>query len=150
MTDHLVSPDHRLSIGGREFILSGSFATLKAVQHAFGQDIMLVQARVLDMTVVETALLLSAATGLSHDDTGQLILDELDVAGVDYQKLKAELMAWLAVAMTPRRDREKKALALKSVLEKAEAASRGPSTRNSASAASAGPRKRSGKAPSGK
>jgi hypothetical protein len=151
VSDAQISPERQIAVGGQALTLDGSFRTLKAVQHGFGQDLLRVQARVLDMRQDEVARLLALASGLDEDAAGQMILDEVDVAGAAYQMLKAELMAWLAVAMTPRADREKKARALDALIDKLRSpASRGGSTSSSASAPSAGPRPRSGKATSGR
>lgn len=150
MTDHLVTPDREITIGETSFTLRGSFEALRAVQHGFAQDVMLVQARVIDMRVDEVARLIALASGAKEEGVGQLLLDEVDVTSTDYLILKAELMSWLAIAMTPKRDREKKARAMAELLEGLRnPASRGGSTGSSASASSAGPRRRSGKAPSG-
>ncbi len=149
MLDSFVSPERRITIAGNPFTLDGSFKTLRSVQHAFNQDILFVQARVLDMRQDEIARLLSIATGKDEEEVGQLLFDELDVAGVDYQFLKAELLAWLAVAMTPKKDREKKSQQMAGVIANL-TVSPGRSTNSSVSERSAGTRKRSGKATSGK
>lgn len=148
MSDNLVSPEQQLVIGDQTYVLDGTFQTLKAIQHAFGQDILVVQARILDMRQDEITRLIAAASGKDEDVIGQAILDQMDLAGTDYMLLKGGLLTWLALAMTPRRDREKKALALAETLERFKA-SRGETTRSSASASSGGTRRRSGKAPSG-
>lgn len=149
MTDHLVSPDRQVTIGKQTYTLDGSFKTLKAIQHAFGKDILFVQAGVLDMRQDEIARLVALASGAPEDEIGQGILDEYDVTGADYQHLKMELLAWLAVAMSPKRDREKKRQAMQEVIDRL-TASRGGSTSGSASDASAGPPTPSGEATSGK
>lgn len=117
MTDHFVSPDREITLGDLTIKLDGSFAALRAIQQGFGKDILVVQASVLDMRQDEIAKLVSLATGLDELHLGQAILDNYDIAGRDYQRLKAELMVWLAVAMTPKRDRKKKAEASQAILD---------------------------------
>lgn len=137
MSDALVSPDRDITIGKLSFTLSGSFQTLKALQHAFRMDLLPLQASILHMRQDEIAGLVAIASGKPElqDEIGQAILDELDVSGADYRMLKAELLAWLAVAMTPKRDREKKARDMARVIGSLKKpASRGKTTRGSASA----------------
>ncbi|MCE9566371.1 MAG: hypothetical protein K8U57_30475 [Planctomycetes bacterium] len=143
-----VTPDRTIAIGPRSLVLSGNFGTLKTIQHAFAQDLIPLQARIFEMRQDEIARLVALASGTDEAEVGQLLLDELDVTSTDYLMLKAELMAWLAVAMTPKRDREKKVQATAEMLARLRG-SRGGSTASSASASSAGPRRRSGKRPSG-
>ncbi len=149
MSEHFVSPDREITLGDLTIRLDGSFAALRAIQQGFGKDILVVQASVLDMRQDEIARLISLATGLDELLLGQAVLDNFDIADRDYQRLKAELMAWLAVAMTPKRDRKKKAEASQAIIDRL-SDSPGPSTSSSASAPSTGPRKPSGRATSGK
>lgn len=151
MTEHLVSPDYSFALAGREFALDGSFTTLKAVQHAFKEDLLAVQARVLEMRQDEIALLLATACGAKEQDTGAWLLDEVGVTGPEYQLLRGHLMAWLLVAMTPKREREGQKQKMGELIGKLEQlpASLGESTRNSPSESSAGTRTRSGRATSG-
>lgn len=148
MSEHFVTPDRQVAFGGRTFTLKGTFAVLRDMQHAFKQDLILLQSRVIDMRQDEIARLIAIAGGGNEEEIGQLVVDELDVTGTDYLMLKAELLAWLAVAMTPKRDREKKAQAMAELIERLRT-SRGVSGGSSPSASSAGRRKRSGKVPSG-
>jgi hypothetical protein len=117
VTDYFVSPDRDIQLGDLTIRLDGSFAALRAIQQGFGKDILLVQASILDMRQDEIARLIALATGLDELLLGQAILDNYDVTGRDYQRLKAELMAWLAVAMTPKRDRKKKAEANQAIID---------------------------------
>jgi hypothetical protein len=149
VSDFFVSPDREIPLAQIRITLNGSFATLRAIQQAFGKDILNVQAGLLDMRQDEIARLISLATGLDELLVGQTILDHYDIAGRDYRQLKAELMAWLAVAMTPKRDRKKKAEESQAIIDSL-SDSPGPSTSSSASAPSTGRRKRSGRATSGK
>jgi len=147
-----VSPNYPLTLAGRFLTLDGSFATLRAVQQAFRRDLIDVQAAVLDLRQDEIALLLALATGGTADECGALLLDEVGVTSPAYQMVKAHLMAWLAVAMSPKADREAKRKSMGELIGRLEnpPASPGPSTRRSPSASSAGRRTRSGAATSGK
>ncbi|MBP3958337.1 hypothetical protein J8F10_24070 [Gemmata sp. G18] len=151
MTEHLVSPDYSFTLADRSFTLDGSFATLKAVQHAFKEDLLAVQARVLEMRQDEIALLLATGCGEKEQDTGAWLLDEVGVTGTEYQLLRGHLMAWLLVAMTPKRERAERKKTMGELIGRltAPSGSSGTSTRNSHSASSAGPRPRFGRATSG-
>lgn len=151
MTDHLVTPDYPFTLCGREFTLDGTFATLKAVQHAFREDLLAVQARVLDMRQDEVALLLATGCQAEAEEVGTWVLDAVGLTGPEYRLLKGHLMAWLLVAITPRREREGQRRKLGELLGRLTAppASPGGSTRSSPSASSAGRRPRSGRATPG-
>lgn len=147
-----VSPDYPITLAGKSFTLDGSFATLRSVQQAFRRDLIDVQASVLDMRQDEIAQLLAAATGGSADEYGALLLDEIGVTSPAYQMVKAHLMAWLAIAMSPKADREAARARMGELIGRLAGppASPGPSTRSSPSASSAGRRTRSGGATSGR
>jgi hypothetical protein len=131
----LVSPEVSLPLAGTTYPLGTTFAALRSVEHAFKEDVLKVQARILDMTLSEIAKLVSVGTGVDEEKVGQLLLDEVDVSGVEYQLLKARLMGWLAIALAPKADREKKSAAVADMLNRlATPASRGKSTKPSASA----------------
>lgn len=149
MTDHLVSPDREIKLGELTLTLSGSFATLRAIQQAFGKDILHLQASVLDMRQDEIAKLISLASGEKEEAIGQTLLDEYGVDSVEYVSVKYELLSWLAVAMTPKRDRKKKSEALAEIVTNLKA-SLGRNTSDSASESSNGPQPPFGEATSGK
>ncbi len=148
----LVSPERTVAVGPLSLALSGTFGTLKAVQHAFGRDVVQILLSVRDMRLDEVVKLLAVASGRPDDEEliGQTILDEIGIFSPGYTALKAELTGWLDLAISPERDREKKARALDGILAglKTSASPGGP-TRNSPSASSAGRRRRSGTPPSG-
>lgn len=131
MTDHLVSPEYTLPLGSKVYALDSSFKTLKAVQHTFAEDLLVIQARVLDMRQDEITKLVAIGTGRPEDDIGQAVLD-IGLMGVEYQLLKARLAAWLHIAMSPKPDREAMARSMGEIIGKLEGptASRGRRTKN--------------------
>lgn len=116
MTDHIVSPDRDIKLGELSLTLSGSFAALRAIQQGFGKDILLVQTSILDMRQDEIARLIALASGGNEEQIGQSLLDELGLAEMQYVQLKYELLTWLAIAMTPKRERKKKAEAMQQII----------------------------------
>jgi len=144
----MVSPERQIKIGDKPYSLDSNFKTLRAIQHAFNQDILQVQIRILDMRQDEIARLIALGSGGNEEEIGQALFDEFDITSTEYQFLKAELLAWLAVAMTPKRDREKKSQQMAELI--ADLHSPGPSTKSSASVSFDGPPETSGKATSGK
>lgn len=149
MTDHLVSPERAVTIGGKTYPLDCSFRTLKAIQHAFEKDILDVLTGVKDMRFDEHARLIQIGIGEGGptlEEIEQAIVDDIGIAAVRW-----EVQAWLAIAVTPKRDREKKAKEVTELLERlrGSVASLGETTSSSPSASSAGSPKRSGKATSG-
>ena len=113
MTDHLVSPDAMMSIAGKEYCLDGSFSTLKALQHAFGKDIVDVQSSIHLMRLDEFAKLLCIlveCSGHRADEgvIGAWLVDEVGIVSYEQDGLRLRIMGFLAVAMTPNREREKK------------------------------------------
>ena len=77
MTDALVSPSRTVSVGPRQYTLSGSFATLRAVQEAFNQDVVRLLFRVMDMRLDEVARLVSIGSGAPADEIGQATAIEM-------------------------------------------------------------------------
>ena len=156
MSDAAVSPERTVTLAGKEFVLKGNFGVLKAIQHVFREDILQVQARVPDMRQDEIVQLLAVGLKASDieiaEDAISEAVIEIDISSVEYRFLKFQLTGWLAIAISPKSLREKKAKALDALLAEltARLASRGTTTNNSVSASSAGGRKRSGKATPGK
>lgn len=155
----LVTPDKDIQIGERKFTLVGSFKVLKELQHAFQRDIIPIQASVMHMRQDQIAKFIAIANAASShsltaptdEEIGQLILDEMDIADNDYIVLKAEIMTWLLLAMTPKRDREKKRPELNEIVRKIRAnlTSPGMTTSESQPASSDGPSTTSSEATSG-
>lgn len=151
MTDALVSPSRTIAIGGAEYRLDGSFATLRAVQEGFNRDLYEILISVMDMRLDEIARLIAIGSGRAaeSDAIGQAIVDEAGL-GTAYIVLKMEVQAWLTVAVTPKSAREKKSEEMTGIVVSARA-SLGRNTSGSPSASSPrGGRGRSGKATSGK
>ncbi|CAN5263653.1 hypothetical protein BH10PLA2_BH10PLA2_00680 [soil metagenome] len=149
--DASVSPSASVTIADKQYTLDPSFATLRSIQQAFNLDIVAVQASILDMRQDEVAKLISLGSNANETEIGQAIFDELDVAGTDYFMLKAALLKWLAIAMTPKRDREKKSQQIIAIIDrlKANIPSPGETTSDSLSAPSDGSPANSGEATSG-
>jgi hypothetical protein len=138
MADTLVSPSRTITIAGKDYVLSGDFATLRAVQEGFGKDLVYVLPFVFDMRLDQIATLVAIGMGRPDkaDALGQDILDTMDLmdfkAGSPYSLLKMNLFAWLHVAMSPRDAREKKSAEMQAAIDKQTADSPGPSTSDSA------------------
>lgn len=129
----LITPDKTITIGERSFTLVGSFEVLRDLQHAFAKDIIPLQASVMHMRQDQIAKLIAIASRSNEQEVGQLILDEMDVADSAYIVLKAEIMTWLLLAMTPKKDREKKSAEVAKIVEgiKANLSSLGTTTSES-------------------
>jgi hypothetical protein len=144
-----VSPSRTIAIAGREYVLDGSFATLRAVQQFFREDIVKLTIGVTRMRLDEVADLIAIASG--HPDKaneiGQAIIDTIGAHGIDYIRLKTELTAWLIIAISPPADRQKKKEAMDAIL--ASQSSPGPTTSDLPSAPSNGNQPNSGAATSG-
>lgn len=147
----LVTPDKTIKIGDQAFTLVGSFGVLKQLQHVFARDIIPLQGSVMHMRQDQIAKVISIAASVNEDAVGQLILDEMDVADNEYIILKTEIMTWLFVAMTPRREREKKSAEMSVILDsvKKSLSSPGTTTSESPPESSDGPSPTSGEATSG-
>ena len=139
MTDALVSPSRTVTIGKDTHRLDGSFATLRAIQERFAQDVVQIVTHIMDMRLDETATLIAIGIGKPHDvdAIGQAIVDEIGLSTA-YIVLKTQLYGWLMVALAPKADREKKACEVDEIIEKARAVSFGPTTSDSPSAPSDG------------
>ncbi|WP_020471461.1 hypothetical protein [Zavarzinella formosa] len=146
--DALVTPSRTISLGDQQYVLDGSFATLRAVQEAFGEDVVQLLMRLMDMRVDEVAKLIGVAHGSPADEVGQIILDQVGRMTAAYGTLKIELLAWLNIAIAPKADREKKSAEMEAIL-KARLASRGRTTSDSPSDPSDGRPASSGEATSG-
>ena len=137
MSDHLLEPTILLKIAGKEYALDGSFNTLKALQQGFDKDIMDVWASVIHMRLDEFTKLVTMliqCSGKSADESviGQWIVDEVDVLGKEYRLLKAQVMNFLLLAMTPKIDRQKKRVELAEMIESMRLNSLGLNTEDSA------------------
>lgn len=119
-----VSPDALMTLAGKEYCLNGSFNTLKELQAAFGKDIVPLQSAVHTMRLDEFAKLLAVLIRCSGQDAdevklGEWLVDEVGIVGQEQQLLRLRVMAFLAVAMTPNRDRQKKRADMAKVIEEA-------------------------------
>lgn len=113
MTDALVSPDAIVKIAGREYVFEGNFATFKALQHALKKDVVEIQGSIFQMslgdfvTVLHTLVKCSGGVA-SEDAIGQWLVDDVGIDTPEHMYLRGEIIAFLAVALTPKRAREKK------------------------------------------
>lgn len=130
--DALVSPSRTITIAGKDYVLDGSFATLRSVQEAFGKDIVQILVGIMDMRLDEVASLVAIGSGQRPRaaEIGQDILDDIGAMTPAYARLKTELVAWLNVAISPKAEREKKRDEMEALLSN----SPGTSTSDSASA----------------
>lgn len=138
--DALVSPSRTVSVGGTPYTLDGSFATLRAVQEAFKQDVIAVLMSILHFRSDEVARLIAIGSGRPEkaDAIGQEMLDAVGANTPAYYLLKNELFAWLNVAMSPKAEREKKSAEMADMIATARARFPGPTTSGSPSAPSGG------------
>lgn len=157
MDSALLEPARELSFAGKKYRAVGSFGVLRDIQQQFHQDILEIQARVIDMPLYEFVPLLTIAIKSSghvftEDAVGALLVDEVDITSKEYLYLKWEVMSWLALSVAPKADRKKKAEKLQQLLENlfARFNSPGKTTSDSASDSSAGAGIPSGEATSGK
>ena len=131
--ENQLTPEYKITLAGKDYSLGGSFATLRAVQQGFNQDLFPLQARIIEMRVDEIAKLISLAAteNVSADEIGTLLIDEMDIFSKEYGILKAHLMAWLAIAMTPKSLREKKVRDMANLIAKVTSDSPGTTTSDS-------------------
>jgi hypothetical protein len=117
-----VSPNRTITIGGKEYVLDASFATLRAVQEHFKLDLVFIFSNILNMRVDQTTDLIAIASGQDANAIGQAILDTMDVmdfrASAPYYLLKIELIAWLSVAVAPQDAKEKKRAEMDAIIAK--------------------------------
>ncbi len=116
---HLVTPEWTVEFGGKKHILDCSFRTLKAIQHEFKKDILDVLTDISAMRFDEHAKMIE----LGINGTGQVApsLEEIEQGIIDdigISEVRWELQAWLVMAVTPKRDREKKAKEVAELLAK--------------------------------
>ena len=139
MSDNLLQPLRKIKLGERELTLLGDFAALRLLQQTFDKDLIHLQRAIMYLRQDEIARFITAVLqsngdkAVTEEEIGGLIVDEVGVGEPAYEQLKGELMSFLAVAMTPKKDRLKKAEELAAVLEKLQlAASPGQTTNSSA------------------
>ncbi len=142
-----VSPSRTITLAGKDYLLDGSFATLRAVQEFFGRDIVQILINVMDMRLDEISSLIAIGSKQDTNDIGQAILDSTGAMTTDYAILKTQLVAWLNVALTPKDAREKKSADMEALISKT--LSRGPTTSALPLAPSDGSPQNSGAATSG-
>jgi hypothetical protein len=134
VTDHLIDPSKPVTVGGKTYTLDGSFKTLKAVQHAFEKDVVDVQVEVYrgmrfdDMArLISVGIAGSGETPPALEAIEQEIVEEIGITETRYL-----LTEWLVLAMTPKRDREKKARAVAEAIAALRGDSPGTTTGGSA------------------
>jgi hypothetical protein len=129
----LVSPDRRVTVAGKEYTLDGSFRTLKAIQHGFGKEIIGLWGTITAMAFDDLARLIALGIeGSGGKAPAPEVIEQEIVEEIGIDDTRALLVEWLLIAMSPKRDREKKARLMAEVRERSNKASRGPSTRSSA------------------
>ena len=133
--ENLVRPSGTLTLAGKDYKLDSSFATLAAVEESLQMDILQVSAAIPEMRVGQVARVIAAATPLKTSEAGQMLIDEVNIASADYQKVKGQLMAWLFVSIAPKVELDAKVKRAGELLAGLETppASPGKTTRKSAS-----------------
>ncbi len=116
----VISTSRTLAIGEKEYVLDGSFATLRKVQERFGKDIVQALIALMDMPLDAVADLIAIASGKPDeaDAIGQAICDHVGLLTIAYVGLKTQLVAWLTVAVSPVADREKKRAEMQAIIDK--------------------------------
>lgn len=136
MTDHLIDPSRPVTIAGKAYTLDGSFKTLKAIQAAFEKDVVDVQVEAFrgmrfdDMAkLIHVGIEGSGEKPPAREDIEHEVVEEIGITETRYL-----LTEWLLVALTPKRDREKKAREVADAIARMKAAadSLGASTGGSA------------------
>src|SRR5690242_19828139 len=114
-----LTPSRTVTVAGKQYTLDGSFATLRAVQEAFQKDVVQLLIGVMDMRLDEIARLVAVGSGQPQaaDAIGQSILDDMGTMTPEYVLLKTELTAWLYVAVSPQKDREKKSEQMQALID---------------------------------
>lgn len=116
MTDYLVSPEYTLEIGGKPYTLDGSIGTLKAIQHHFKKDILDVLTELAGMRFDEHAEIIRLGIGQAAPPLE--VIEQSIVDDIGITETRWHLQAWLVMAVTPKRDREKKAKEVAELLRK--------------------------------
>lgn len=118
MTDNLLSPDRPIEIAGQTYTLCGSLKALKGIQEAMDTEIL--QFLVLKLStlsfdrlakVISIAIEAGAAKSPDLATIETAIVDEIGIMNA-----RSIVGEWLVLATTPKKDREKKALELASLL----------------------------------
>ena len=112
----LVTPSRAISIGAKDYLLDGSFATLRAIQETLRLDVVQILINVMDMRLDEIARLIAIGSGGNADEIGQAIVDATGAITPEYALLKTNLVAWLNIAITPKADREKKRAEMEAII----------------------------------
>jgi hypothetical protein len=155
----MISPLFTLNIGGKEYLIDGSFRMIRDISMAFEQDAVLVQSRVMGMRIDElcklaSVMLKSSGHDLDELTIGQWVMDKVGVTSPQYLTLASKLSCILITSMTTEEMRGEKKKEMEELLiqieEAAKSVSPGKNTKSSASESSAGLPKRSGKATSKK
>lgn len=144
----LSSPDRRVTIGGKEYTLDGSFRTLKAIQHACGdRDILavLVDAIQFKLRFEQLADLIRVGVeGGGETPPDIAVIEQAVVEDIGIGDAQALVMEWLMAATSPRKEREGNVKGLRDALAaektlRTTAARKKPGSRggNTASSASA-------------
>ena len=145
--DNSLTPSRTIRLADKDYHLDGSFGGLRRVQEAFNRDIVLILCDIMDMRSDDVAELISLASGGDIDVIGTAILD-MGIMGNDYVVLKTELLAWLNIAVSPKKDREKKSAEMSELILKM-SASHGLITKDLPSAPLDGNPQNSGEVTSG-
>lgn len=138
MSNTLVTPECILKVAGREYLFEGNFATFKALQHALKKDVAEIQASVFTMPLCDFVALLhtlvkSAGGIATEDEIGNWLINDVGIDSPEYVMLRGEIVVFLTVAMSPRRDREKKKADMTEFLQSVKSAAfRGENTSASA------------------
>ena len=114
----LVSPEITLTVGSKTVKLEGSFSTIKALEHAFGESIVRIQPRLYRSPVSFLAKFIAVAGNVSEQEIGDVLLNEYGTASEEILNLQIELMLFLQVALVPKKDREQKLKEVEALREK--------------------------------
>jgi hypothetical protein len=115
--DFLVTPDLPIKINGKSYNLSGSFNSLKRIQHATGKDILVTLEKFLELDFVECAKIMQIAIDEAGDKVDIETLEEWIVDVVGISPIRSILQGWLFVCTRPKIEREEAKKTVGKILE---------------------------------
>ncbi len=113
----MLTPTRSIAIGGKDYSLDGSFGTLKAIQEACAKDIVVVLSDVFEMNFIHLARLVAIGSGKDTDPIAESIVNDVGLMTQEYVVLKTEILAWLATAVSPQKDRQKKSEQMQKIVD---------------------------------
>ena len=109
MADSLVSPSRTITIGDKQYVLDGSFATLRSLHDRY-KNLLRLPTQILDMDFIDLGEVIAIGIGKPDqaDVIGELINNKVGATN-DFIVLTIEVNQWISLIMCPEGAREKKA-----------------------------------------